>query len=312
MKKIILLLIGLMLIGCGTQKKAPSNVKGQITYDQFKDIQKTFYTDEGNIKYVDKGSRTGPVVLLLHGVPTSGWLYRKMLNGLVNQGYRIIVPDMLGFGASDSPDGYEIYSEQNHARRIIELMDFLAVDSWSHVVHDAGGLWTWELFKQAPDRINKLVILNTVINDEGFYPPVRMKPGAFAKTSMWAYRNGVTTNTLLSLLFKDGLQKNTLNEIDLEGYKAPLKEGKTLGMYYFFTQTCNDLPDYTETFYNITVPVAVIWGIHDTMLQWPPQQTKVMKAFNISRKNVHLIDEKHFIQETKYQEINEILFDFFN
>ncbi len=312
MRKILILCLSLLFIGCNAPKSTTKNAKGQITYEQFKSIQKTFYTDEGDIKYIDKGSRTGPVILLLHGVPTSGWLYRKMLNGLVNQGYRIIVPDMLGFGASDSPDGYELYSEANHARRILELMDFLAIDSWSHVMHDAGGLWTWELFKQAPNRINKLVILNTVINEEGFYPPVRMKPGAFAKTSMWAYRNGVTTNTLLNLLFKDGLQKNTLTPVDLEGYKAPLKEGKTLGMYYFFTQTCNELPDYTDTFYNISIPVAVIWGIHDTILQWTPQQSKVMEAFNISEKNVHFLDEKHFIQETKHNEINEILFDFLN
>ncbi|WP_281988997.1 alpha/beta fold hydrolase [Aquimarina aggregata] len=306
-KFFVLILTGILLFSCKPYENTKIR-KNQITYEDFRADQRLFPTDDGLIKYVDQGK--GPVIVLLHGVPTSGWLYRKMIKPLVDSGYRVIIPDMLGYGSSDSPDGFELYNAENHAKRLLELMASLGIEKWSHVMHDAGGLWTWELMRQAPDKIEKLIVLNTIIYEEGFYPPVRMKPGGMAKTAMWAYRNGVSTNTLLKSLFKQGLKENTLNSIDVEGYKTPLLEGKTKAMYYFFSQTCNELPDYSDVFENVTVPVSVIWGIHDTMLQWPPQQTRAANALNVKNEDIHIIDEKHFIQETKAEEISYKILDF--
>ncbi|KZS39695.1 alpha/beta hydrolase [Aquimarina aggregata] len=306
-KFFVLILTGILLFSCKPYENTKIR-KNQITYEDFRADQRLFPTDDGLIKYVDQGK--GPVIVLLHGVPTSGWLYRKMIKPLVDSGYRVIIPDMLGYGSSDSPDGFELYNAENHAKRLLELMASLGIEKWSHVMHDAGGLWTWELMRQAPDKIEKLIVLNTIIYEEGFYPPVRMKPGGMAKTAMWAYRNGVSTNTLLKSLFKQGLKENTLNSIDVEGYKTPLLEGKTKAMYYFFSQTCNELPDYSDVFENVTVPVSVIWGIHDTMLQWPPQQTRAANALNVKNEDIHIIDEKHFIQETKAEEISYKIMDF--
>jgi haloalkane dehalogenase len=164
----------------------------------------------------------------------------------LSKNYRVIAPDMLGFGSSDSPKGYDIYSEEKHASRLLDLMDALNVNNWTHVMHDAGGLWPWELFKKQPNRISKLVILNTIIYKEGFRPPIRFKPGIIAKTATWSYRNGITTNMMLNGLFKSGLTKNNLNKIDVEGYKKSLREGKTRAMYYFFSRTCNVLTDYSK------------------------------------------------------------------
>ena len=127
----------------------------QITYDSFSQSQKSFSTPDGTISYIDKGQ--GPVIVLLHGVPTSGWLYRKMIDPLVDQGYRVVAPDMLGFGNSDSPKGYEVYSEDKHAERLLALMDHLNIDQWAHAMHDAGGLWTWELLERQPHRILSLI-----------------------------------------------------------------------------------------------------------------------------------------------------------
>ncbi|MDY8135182.1 alpha/beta hydrolase [Aquimarina sp. 2201CG5-10] len=310
MKKLSLLfLIGVLLFSCKPYQSVKIR-KGQMTYSEFRAQQRSFPTKDGIIKYIDKGN--GPAIVLLHGVPTSGWLYRKMIDPLVAGGYRVIVPDMLGFGSSDSPDGYKIYSEENHAKRLLDLMDGLGIEYWSHVMHDVGGLWTWELMRQAPGKIEDLVVLNTLIYEEGFYPPIRMSPGAFARTAMWSYRNGVTTNKMLRSLFNEGLKENTLNELDVEGYKTPLLEGKTHGMYYFFTRTCNYFPDYSLVIENLEIPVAVIWGIHDTILQWPPQQTKATNALKVDEVDIHFVDEKHFIQETKAKEISYKILDFLN
>ncbi len=307
MRFFVLLFIGVCMFGCKPYQSVKMR-KGQITYTEFREQQRSFSSKDGIIKYIDKGE--GPAIVLVHGVPTSGWLYRKMIDPLVAGGYRVIVPDMLGYGSSDSPDGYDIYNEKNHAKRLLALMDSLDIEYWSHVMHDAGGLWTWELIKQAPKRIEELIVLNTLLFEEGFHPPIRFRPGPIAKTAMWSYRNGFTTNTLLKSLFKEGLKENTLNELDVEGYKTPLLEGKTKGMYYFFTRTCNLFPDYSLLFESMETPVAIVWGIHDTMLQWTPQKTKVANALKVSEEDIHLIDEKHFIQETKAEEVAYKILDF--
>ncbi len=179
--------------------------KENTPYNQFRAEQSSFQSTDGKISYIDKG--TGPVILLLHGVPSSSWLYRKMIDSLAQKGYRVIAPDMLGFGNSNSPKGYELYNQTNHAKRLLELMDNLNISTWTHVFHDAGGLWTWELIKLAPKRINKLVMLNTIVYPEGFNPPIKMRRGIITKSAMWMYRNGLTTNGLLKKLFKV-----TLNE----------------------------------------------------------------------------------------------------
>ena len=278
-----------------------------MNYSEFRQKQHHYNSPDGNIAYIDQGE--GPVILLLHGVPTSGWLYRKMIHTL-SKNHRVIVPDMLGFGSSESPNGYAVYSEKAHAKRLLGLMDSLKVDLWTHVMHDAGGLWTWELLKVAPHRISKLVILNTIIYEAGFDPPIRFEKGFLARAAMWSYRNGVTTNAMLKGLFKSGLMKNTLTKTDLEGYKTPLKEGKTKAMYYFFTQTCNKLTDYSQAIKGLKVPVAVIWGKHDSFLRWDPQKTAIIKDLNISEENIHLVEAKHFIQEEIPQEITTIILEF--
>ncbi len=280
----------------------------QVTYDRFRQSQESFSSREGVLKYIDRGQ--GPVIVLLHGVPTSGWLYRKMIDPLIAQGYRVIVPDMLGFGSSDSPEGYEIYTEEMHAQRILELMNHLQIDSWTHVMHDAGGLWTWELMERAPEKIKNLIILNTIIYEEGFDPPIRFEPGFMARTAMWSYRNGITTNIMLKGLFKEGLTENNLNKTDIEGYKKPLKEGKTKAMYYFFTQTCNALPDYQPMIQKMGTPTAIIWGKNDSFLKLEPQQEALVKDLNISSENIHLLEAKHFIQEEKPEEIVQLILDF--
>lgn len=293
----------IVFISCKTSKNIVQD-SAETTYKTYRNQQKTFNSKDGKISYIDKGS--GKVILLLHGVPTSGWLYRNIIDKLAETN-RVIVPDMLGFGNSDSPKGYNVYSEKNHAKRLLELMNHLKIKNWTHVMHDAGGLWTWELFSFAPDRIDNLVVLNTIVYEEGFTPPIRFKEGVWAKTAMWSYSNGVTTNMMLKKLFKSGMNKNTLSKIDLEGYKTPLKEGKTEAMYYFFTQTCNALKDYESIIKKINIPTTIVWGKNDTFLKLKPQQERLIKDLKVDPKNVHIINAKHFIQEEDPIKITNII-----
>jgi len=278
-----------------------------MNYTEFRQIQKSFSSSEGIIKYIDKGK--GQVLVLLHGIPTSSWLYRKMIDDLTSR-FRVIAPDMLGFGASDSPKGYDIYAPKEHAKRLLALMNHLKIDSWNHVLHDGGGLWTWELLKLDPSRIARLIILNTIIYEEGFRPPIRFKKGLLARFIMSLYSNGITTNALLKSLFDQALMKNALTKEDLEGYKRPLLEGKTRAMYHFYSQTCNDLPDYQKVITNINVPRMLIWGQHDTFLVLHNMKEQVISDLRINETDIHMLNAKHYIQEEEPDAINALITDF--
>lgn len=298
----------LILVFASCKSGYGPKIPDEMTYKQFTQIQHFFESEDGKIAYIDKGK--GPVIVLLHGVPTSSWLYRKMIDSIVEAGYRIIAPDMLGFGNSDSPAGYDLYHPNEHAKRLLALMDHLNVPLWTQVFHDAGGLWTWELMKVAPERIDNLIVLNTIIYPSGFQPPIRFKRGFFAKLAMSLYSNGITTDKMLTALFNDGLMENNMTKVSYEGYKKPLLRGQTNAMYNFFSSTCNNLPDYSETIKQIEKPTLLIWGKYDKFLVIEEMREQVIKDLKIEPKNVHMLEAKHFIQEEKPEAINELILDF--
>jgi haloalkane dehalogenase len=126
------------------------------------------YVEQDGLRmhYLDEGS--GPAVLLLHGEPTWSYLYRTVIPELVPAA-RAIAPDYFGFGRSDKPLRAEDYSYDFHVRSIERLADELDLRDATVVVQDWGGPIGLRLAVERPDRIGKLVILNTGIG--GGRPP---------------------------------------------------------------------------------------------------------------------------------------------
>jgi len=110
--------------------------------------------------YVDEGS--GAPVLLLHGEPTWAFLYRKMIPPL-SRVARVVAPDYFGFGRSDKPTRLEDYSYDFHYGSIERLADELDLRDATIVVQDWGGPVGLRLAVEHPERVARLVILNTGI-----------------------------------------------------------------------------------------------------------------------------------------------------
>ena len=128
---------------------------------------------------------------------------------------------------------------------------------------------------------------------------------------MAIYSNGNSTNMMLKGLFKTGLLDNKImSKTDIEGYKRPMLEGKIKAMYHFFSNTCNDLPDYSKVIENLNMPKLLIWGKHDEFLMLDKMKKKVVSNFNLKDENTHLIEAKHFIQEEQPQIINKLILSF--
>ncbi len=269
------------------------------TYNSYKNHLKYYSTKDGKMAYLDEGQ--GDCILLLHGVPTSSWLYRKIIPILLESGHRVIAPDMLGFGSSDQPGGYEIYSDAKMGERILNLMSHIGIDSWSQVFHDGGGLWTWAMLQQDMSKVKNLFMLNTIVYQEGFNPPMKFEKGIIARlyTRLYSFSH-LFQRFIINPTFNNGIKhKNNVTNTMLEGYKIPLLGNGHQALYYFFTQTCRQIDDYSRLHQSLNIPLTVIWGKWDDMLYWDKIEQRVKANFNISEKDIHIIDAKHFIQEEK-------------
>lgn len=112
---------------------------------------------EGRMHYVDEGS--GPPVVMLHGNPTWSFLYRRLILALRDR-YRCVAPDLLGFGLSDKPEGFSHHPAE-HARCIDDLLKRLDLRDVTLVVHDWGGPIGIGCALGQPERVRRLVILNS-------------------------------------------------------------------------------------------------------------------------------------------------------
>ena len=107
--------------------------------------------------YLDEGE--GPAVVMFHGNPTWSFYYRKLVTRLSDH-HRCIVPDHIGCGLSSKPQRYP-YRLDNHVRNAEELLSHLNLERFSIVVHDWGGPIGFALAGKIPDRVEKIVVLNT-------------------------------------------------------------------------------------------------------------------------------------------------------
>lgn len=122
-------------------------------------------TEGGTLRlhYVDEGAKGAPVVLMLHGEPTWSYLYRKMIPIVVKAGYRVIAPDLIGFGRSDKPSLRTDYTYQRHVDWIRALLTQLELKEITLVCQDWGGLIGLRLVAEQPEQFARVVAANTML-----------------------------------------------------------------------------------------------------------------------------------------------------
>src|SRR3954451_9561368 len=137
---------------------------------------RTTKVDGVNIFYREAGPAQAPVVLLLHGFPTSSHMFRNLIPALADR-YHVIAPDYPGYGQSDMPDRAEFaYTFDRYAELVDSLLDQLGADRYTMYVMDYGAPVGWRLALKHPDRVAGLVVQNGNAYDEGlkaFCDPIR-------------------------------------------------------------------------------------------------------------------------------------------
>ena len=112
------------------------------------------------IHYLDEGAADGDVVLLLHGQPAWSYLYRHMIGPLVEAGFRVVVPDLVGFGRSDKPTEVEDYTYARHVAWMSDWLTQLDLDGITVFLQDWGSLIGLRLVAAFPERFAGVVLAN--------------------------------------------------------------------------------------------------------------------------------------------------------
>jgi pimeloyl-ACP methyl ester carboxylesterase len=120
--------------------------------------------DDVRLHYQEAGSPTAPALLLLHGFCSSTLVWSKVFLDLAEAGFRVIVPDLLGFGYSGKPRNGE-YTIAGQARRIIRLLDYLKIESAVIVGSSYGGAVAATCALDYPERVERLVLVAPVNNN---------------------------------------------------------------------------------------------------------------------------------------------------
>ena len=127
--------------------------------------------DGVRIHYVDENPSGSEAVLLMHGEPSWSYLYRKMIPPLVGAGFRVLAPDLVGFGRSDKPADRRDYTYDRHIEWMAGWYDGVGLDRVNLFCQDWGGLIGLRLVARWPDRFRRIVASNTFLPTGEFPMP---------------------------------------------------------------------------------------------------------------------------------------------
>ncbi len=120
------------------------------------------------VHHIDEGPKDAPVALLTHGEPTWAYLSRKMIQPLLDLGFRVIAPDLAGFGRSDKPVDDNWYVIERHCERLRHLIETLDLKDITVFVQDWGGPTGLRQAVDMAERFSRIVIMNTWLHHEGY------------------------------------------------------------------------------------------------------------------------------------------------
>jgi len=167
------------------------------------------------LHYIDEGPRDAPVVLMMHGEPSWSYLYRHMIGPVVAAGYRVVAPDLIGFGKSDKLARKGDYSYARHVGWMRQWLEQLDLRNVTLACQDWGSLIGLRLVAEAPDRFAGVVLSN------GGLPEGGPAPRAFA---IWRAFSQWSPVFPIGGIISRGVRR-TLTPAEVAAYDAPFVSG---------------------------------------------------------------------------------------
>ncbi|MBK6509330.1 MAG: alpha/beta hydrolase [Haliea sp.] len=270
--------------------------------------------DGVGIFYREAGPAHAPVVVLLHGFPTSSHMFRNLIPHLAER-HHVIAPDYPGYGQSDSPDPESFAYTFDHFAELVDgLLSQLGVEKFAMYVMDYGAPVGWRLALRHPESVTALIIQNGNAYDEGlkeFWDPIK---------KYWAEPNAENAEPLMGLFtlrttkfqYTDGVRDVSRIAPDNWVHDQALldRPGNAeiqLAVMYDYRTNLPLYPTVQAYFRDRQPPTLIVWGKNDYI--FPADGAHPYKR-DLKDLEFHLIDTGHFALEDKADEIVPLIRDF--
>jgi haloalkane dehalogenase len=262
------------------------------------------YLKIGNtrIHYLDEGPKDGKVIYLLHGQPAWSYLFRKVIPTLTKAGYRVVVPDMVGFGKSDKYISIDDYSHQMHVDKMTQLIIELDLKNITAHVHDWGGLVGLRVIAEEPDRFSRILASNTSLIAPG--------RGLFKGWIRYSrYTDNIDVGGIMQTL-------GSVSDAERAAYEAPYpnatyKAGAQIFPYLIPSELRKNEKAYREVFETWEKPFLIANSDNDPVTGNNPRMVEMLKRIP-SAQEIVINGPGHFIQEEAGPEYAQLIIEFIN
>ena len=298
-------------------------IKASETFEGTWPFQPNFFDGNGFLMhYVDEGPRQANPIILLHGEPTWGYLYRKFIPEL-SKSYRVVVPDMMGFGKSETPQDKE-YTLKTHVENLSRLIDKLKLTNITFVGQDWGGPITAAYSIRNLNKVKSFVLINTLFGYSKEERPKNLSPWF-----QWInkhYQNktldgilGELGSTLLSVMkIPNFTNNNIINDTWLKAYSSQFPDrASCIGAINFpLDALLNRIVPYIleglkqgDLKSLSSKPAVLAYGMKDKAIE-PDYAIRDFKALFPGSKVVEMPNAGHYSQEDEPELLINLIKEF--
>jgi len=206
----------------------------------------------------------GEPVVLLHGFAASSYSWREVIPELARH-YRVIAPDLNGFGLTDRPEDVESYTRDGQVALVLRLLDSLGIETAHFVGHSYGGAVTMALVAEHPERVRSMTLVDAAAPE---YPMKRRKWLLSMRPVSWLWIRGLALRkSFVRHAFDHAYHDEALiTDETLEAYRDRLRVKGMVRAYRKMTKPLSKADAVRVEYADLHVPALVVWGADDRLV----------------------------------------------